>query len=115
MKTMFRAIVALLLVGGWTLAAASLHIVRAPGRVIIVPKDHLSFHEIYIDTQTWTMNDVSTHPIVVKRLMERGKTDALQHVAPDASSEKLAQKLHDAIDNAPPSTQQAALSVRLER
>ena len=95
MKAFFRLLVFLLLVGGWGLSAAALHIVQAPGRVIIVPKDHLSFSEIYVDTRNWTMDDVANHPTVVKRLLERGKADALQHVAPDTSGEKLVRSLQD--------------------
>ena len=115
MKNIFRFLTLLLLVGGWALAASSLHVVNAPGRVIVVPKDHLSFNEIYVDTREWKMEDVSAHPVVVKRLIERGKADALQHVASDVSGDKLVQKLWSAVNNAPPATQVSAMSIRLER
>ena len=115
MKSIFRFVTVMLLLGGWALAASALHIVNAPGRLIVVPKDHLSFNEIYVDTRAWKIEDVTAHPIVVKRLIERGKADALQHVATDVSGEKLVEKLLSAANNAPPSTQQSALSIRLER
>ena len=67
MKSMLRLLVALLLVGGWSLAALALHVIIAPGagggslpvRIIVLPKDHLGVAETYVDTQHWTIDDVS--------------------------------------------------------
>lgn len=115
MKSIFRFGTMLLLLGGWTLAAAALHVVNAPGRLIVVPKDHLSFDETYVDTRAWKIEDVSKHPAIVKRLLAREKADALQHVATDATGRKLVEKLREAVNEAPPATQTAALSIRFER
>lgn len=81
--------------GGWTLAAASLHVVRAPGsmcrgliptRLQIIPKNSLSFKETWIDTTKWTSADVAAHPVFVDRLQEANKMelikDAMQKPAP---------------------------------
>jgi len=61
MKKFFRLLVALLLIGGWSLAALSLHAIVAPGspaRVILVPKNHLGIADTYVDTRHWTVGDV---------------------------------------------------------
>jgi hypothetical protein len=102
MKNMFRLIVLLLLVGGWTVAAAALHIVRAEDkRVIVIPKQKLSFSDTFLDTRKWTMDDVATHPTVVNRLIQNGKADALQHVAPQAQGDDLTNELKNAITRGP--------------
>lgn len=98
MKTMFRFVVLLLLLAGWSLAALSLHVVRTPGEipVTIVTKDKLGVQDIYVDTTKWTMDDVPKHPDVVERLLESGKADALKHVV-DPDGGDVAQQLADAL------------------
>jgi hypothetical protein len=101
MKTLFRAVVLLLLVVGWGLAALSLHVVRTPGEipVTIVTKEKLSVNDIYVDTTTWTMDDVPRHSDVVERLLASGKADALKHVV-DPHGGDVAQQLGDALGRA---------------
>lgn len=98
MKTMFRFVVLLLLLAGWSVAALSLHVVRTPGEipVTIVTKDKLGVQDIYVDTTKWTMDDVPKHPDVVERLLESGKADALKHVV-DPDGGDVAQQLADAL------------------
>jgi hypothetical protein len=101
MKKIFRLLVTLLLIGGWTLAALAVHIVVAqgnPGRVIIVPKNQLGYRETYVDTRAWTIGDVTNHPQVTERLIQTGKTDALAQLAP--KGEDLNAVLNDAIAKA---------------
>ena len=73
--------------GGWTLAAASLHIVRAPGsmcwgyiptNIQIVPKNALSFKETWVDTTKWSSADVANHPVFVDRLHQANKMELVQ-------------------------------------
>jgi hypothetical protein len=68
--------------GGWALAAASLHVVRAPGKMIydyvplnvqFVTKNTLSFHDTWVDTTKWTEADVAAHPSFKNRLEQAGK------------------------------------------
>ena len=55
--------------GGWTLAAASLHVVHAPGSMLwnkvpynvrVVPKSNLNFKDTFVDTTKWTVADLDT-------------------------------------------------------
>ena len=123
MKSMLRLLVALLLVGGWSLAALALHVIIAPGagggslpvRIIVLPKDHLGVAETYVDTQHWTIDDVSNHPVVAKRLLAAGKADALQHVVkPDPAGADLQSALADAIARGPqtPTSAPAVIETR---
>ena len=64
MKSMFRLLVALLLVGGWSAAAMALHVIITPGaggtlpvRIILLPKDHIAITDTYVDTRHWTLDD----------------------------------------------------------
>ena len=99
MKNIFRLLVVVLLLGGWSLAALSLHVIVAPGspgRVIFVPKNQLGIKETYVDTRHWTVGDVAQHPQVVQRLLATGKTDALAHLA--NPGEDLVAILNDAVE-----------------
>jgi hypothetical protein len=86
MKNAFRLLVATLLISGWLLAAASLHVIVAPGnagssapRVVVLPKDRLGVGDTYVDTRGWSIDDVANHPAVAKRLLATGKADVLAH------------------------------------
>lgn len=89
--------------GGWALAAASLHVVRAPGsmcrgliptRVQIIPKNTLTFHDTWIDTTKWNAADVAAHPVFVDRLQQADKLDlvkaAMQKPAPSEAQASAA-------------------------
>lgn len=86
MKTLFRIFVLLLLLGGWALAAASLHLVRTTGPVpwvgnlILMPKDHLGYRETYADARNWTPADLASHPAIINRLQELRRTDVLDRI-----------------------------------
>lgn len=75
--------------GGWALAAASLHVVRAPGEmgcakvrvpfnVQLVPKNSLTFKDTYLDTRKWTAADVASHPAFVDRLHQANKLELVK-------------------------------------
>ena len=73
--------------GGWALAAASLHVVRAPGtmawgyipvKVQLVPKNNLTFRETYVDTTKWSVADVTNHPTFIDRLQQANKIDLVK-------------------------------------
>jgi hypothetical protein len=116
MKKIFRLLVVVLLLGGWTLAAFALHVVVAPGkpgRVIFVPKNQLGIKDTYVDTRNWTIGDVANHPAVTQRLLETGKADALTQVA--KPGDDLVSVLNDAITNGAPTTQPAASGAHASR
>ena len=68
------------LLSGWGLAISAIHVVRLPGRVLIVPKDHLSLRSTLVDTTGWTSSDLPVHRAVVARLVSLGHTGELSHV-----------------------------------
>jgi hypothetical protein len=68
--------------GGWVLAASSLHVVRAPGKMVfdyvpfnvqVVTKNTLSFRDTWVDTTKWTEADVAARPAFKNRLEQAGK------------------------------------------
>ena len=78
--------------GGWALAAASLHVVRAPSthkycpvNLQVVTKERLSYKDTWVDVTRWTAADVSAHPEVVARLEEAGKLKLLDHASTTVS------------------------------
>lgn len=112
MKRFFRLVVCLLLIGGWTLSAASLHVVRTPAKVMVFPKDRVNFRDTYVDTRDWTLDSVSQHPAVSARILQRGHADLLSHVVADPSRGDLIAQLTQAIahpQSAPPATQPAVM------
>src|SRR5436190_4389451 len=105
MKRILRLIVAVVLVAGWMLAASSLHVVRTAGSPIMIPKDRLALRDTYVDVRNWTLDDVSNHPGVVKRLIATGKVDALAGtVKTSAGKDDLVAQLNTAIAKAPSTT-----------
>ncbi len=80
MKTMFRMVFCLLLLTGWGLAALSLHVVRTPTAIGLIPKNRLGIIDTYVDTRHWTMADAAEHPLVVQRVVDTGQSDLLRHI-----------------------------------
>ena len=73
--------------GGWALAAASLHVVRAPGKMFhdyvplnvqLVTKNNLTFKDTWVDTTKWSAADVAGHPAVVERLNQTNRLDLVK-------------------------------------
>jgi hypothetical protein len=102
MKTTFRLIVAILLLAGWGLAASAMHVIRTAGAPIIIPKDRLAIRDTYVDVRNWTLDDVTQHPSVCRRLIATGKVDALAGAVKSSSGAgDLVAQLNAAISNAP--------------
>ena len=108
MKPLFRLFVTVLLLAGWGLAAASLHLVRVPGTFTLVTKDEIGIKDTYVDTTQWTLAQAAEHPGVVRRLLATGKTDLLAHVDNGETGDPLRLKLMDALDGQLPATAPAA-------
>jgi hypothetical protein len=115
MRHLFRFIVFVLLVGGWSLAAASLYVVRTTGqKVVVIPKDHISFKDTYVDTRAWTLDNVRQHPAVVKRMIAEGKADLLANTV-DPSRGDVQAQLTEAIEQpaaTSPAAQNAAKKIK---
>ena len=72
MKKLIKfVLVVALMFGGWTLAAASLHLVRAPGtmafgyipfKVQLITKNAITFRDTYVDTTKWSVADAQAAP-----------------------------------------------------
>ena len=112
-KTTFRLIVALLLVGGWGLAASALHVIWTGEKAIVLPKDRIGIRDTYVNTSSWTADDVSNHPAVSKRLVAAGYADTLAHSFKAANHDELVAQIDAAIQRGP-TTQPADLQAKVE-
>ena len=96
MKTLFRLIVLVLLLAGWSLAALSLHVVRAAGdRIVLIPKQRLSLTDTYVDARAWTIGSVADHDALVERIIQSGKAEQFAYVVADPKGD-VARQLDDA-------------------
>lgn len=103
MKSAFRFIVFLLLIVGWGLATLSLHVVRTPDDIpfTLITKERFGLTDTYVDTRNWTLDDVSKHPLLVRKLIDLKKEDVLKHVIKDERGGTLAVQLNAALQRAP--------------
>jgi len=90
MKTFFRLFVFVLLLAGWTLAAGSLHVVRTPEKLIVIPKNRIHYKETYVDVTRWTSDDLSTHTGIVDRLRQTGKSSVVDRIEAIPSTQPAA-------------------------
>jgi hypothetical protein len=96
MKTMFRLVFCGLLLAGWGLAGLSLHIVRTPTAIGLIPKSRLGIIDTYVDTRKWKMSDVAEHPLVVQRVLDSGQAELLGHITGEKGRD-LEGRLADAL------------------
>ena len=75
-----------LLLAGWTLAAGSLHVVRTNNKVIVIPKNRIHYKDTYVDVTRWTSDDLATHPAIVERLRQTGKSEVVDRIEEIPSS-----------------------------
>ncbi|MBC7782764.1 MAG: hypothetical protein H7144_02910 [Burkholderiales bacterium] len=81
MLSTLKTILIVILLAGWAVAIASLHVVRTPDAVIgVIPKNRLGFADSYVDVRTWTAADAAAHPDLLRRLIATDKTHWLKHV-----------------------------------
>src|SRR5438270_10161635 len=100
MKKLIKMVSLLVLASGWAVSAASLHLVIAPGRAVVVPKDRLNFRETIVDARHWSLADATGHPGVVNRLIETHHADVLGHVTKAADYDDLVAQLSAAAADA---------------
>jgi hypothetical protein len=103
MKKVIRLFVALLVLGGWSLAASALHVIYTGSSVIVIPKNRLGVTDTYVNVSNWTADDVTNHPLVAKRLIATGKADALAGAFKAKSSDDLIEQINEAASRAPTS------------
>ena len=106
MKSIVRFACLLLILSGWIVAGLCLHVVRTPdpdnpqqSKLLVVPKDRWGVNDTYVDARSWTMEDVRSHPMLVRRLLDAGKADQLKYLADPKSKKDIATQLNDALSN----------------
>jgi hypothetical protein len=101
MKTLFRLTVLGLLVGGWAVAASTLHVVRNGDRVNVLTKEKLGIRDTYVNAANWSANDVAAHPIIAKRLIATGKADVLSKSFESKTGDELVKQIDEALTRGP--------------
>jgi hypothetical protein len=101
-KSLFRLVQLSLLLSGWGLAALSLHVVRTPDKIGLIPKERLGITDTYVDARTWTLSDLSSHSALIQRVLEADKADLFRYLADPAKGD-VAGQLSGAIQQAPAS------------
>jgi hypothetical protein len=99
-KSLFRLVQLSLLLSGWGLAALSLHVVRTPDKIGLIPKERLGVTDTYVDARTWTLSDLSSHTALIQRVLEANKADLFRYLADPAKGD-VAGQLSSAIQQAP--------------
>lgn len=79
-RGVLRVVFWTLLVGGWGLALASVYVVRVPGRVMLIPKDRLTWSSTVVDTTGWSAGDLQSNRDVVARMIALGHSRHLSHL-----------------------------------
>ena len=102
MKKLFRLIVTLLLVGGWSLAAGALHVINTGSAVVVLPKDRLGIRDTYVNIAGWTVDDVGNHPLIASRLLSTGKVETLAPIY-QKTGDELVKEVQDTIAKGPTS------------
>ena len=102
MKTLFRLLIVILFLGGWALAALSLHVVLAKEeQIVLIPKQRLSLSDTYVDARAWTLEEAVNHPSLVRRIVQSGKAPIFSYVVGDDHRDDAAAALEEAVKNAP--------------
>jgi hypothetical protein len=90
-RTIFRFAFFALVMGGWGLAALSLHVVRTPEKIGLIPKERLGFTDTYVDARAWKLSDLSQHPDLVKRVLEADKADLFKYLTDPSKGDVTSQ------------------------
>jgi hypothetical protein len=94
-KFIFRTIYFSLVLGGWSLAALSLHVVRTPDKIGLIPKQRLGFTDTYVDARKWTLSDLPAHAALVERVIQANKAELFSYMTDH--SRDAAEQLNSAI------------------
>lgn len=101
-RGVLRVVFWTLLVGGWGLALASVYVVRVPGRVMLIPKDRLTWSSTVVDTTGWSAEDLQSNREVVARMVSLGHARQLAHLLDPNSPLDPSSQLIQAITQAVP-------------
>lgn len=100
-RTLFRLTLWSFFLGGWALAALSMHVVRTPSKVGLIPKDHLGFTDTFVDARTWTIADLPAHPDLVKRVLEADRAELFGYLTDPNRGDAASQIAQVMEQNAP--------------
>jgi hypothetical protein len=107
-KLLFRLTLLSVLLSGWGMAALSLHVVRTPDRIGLIPKQRLGITDTYVDARKWTLSDLPAHAQLVQRVLQANKAELFGYLT-DPNHGDAADQLNAAIRGAP--TQESSTSV----
>jgi hypothetical protein len=99
-KLIFRFACVGILFSGWGIAALSLHVVRTPDRIGLIPKQRLGITDTYVDARKWTMSDLPAHAELVQRVLQANKAELFGYLT-DPHHGDAADQLNAAIQGAP--------------
>jgi len=99
-RMLFRSACYSFVLFGWTLAALSLHVVRTPGRIGLIPKQRLGFTDTFVDARKWTLADLPAHAQLVQRVLQADKAELFEYLI-DPSKGDAADQLNAAIEGSP--------------
>jgi hypothetical protein len=99
-KLIFRLTSLCVLLSGWGMAALSLHVVRTPDRIGLIPKQRLGITDTYVDARKWTMSDLPSHAELVQRVLQANKAELFGYLT-DPHRGDAADQLNAAIRGAP--------------
>ena len=109
-RMIFRGVYLSLVLGGWCLAALSLHVVRTPDKIGLIPKQRLGFTDTYVDARKWTLSDLPAHAALVERVLQANKAELLGYLT-DKSRGDPADQLNSAIGGASSSRRSNSASI----
>jgi hypothetical protein len=101
LKFLFRLSVLVLFIAGWAVAASALHIVWNGDKLAVVGKDRLGVRDTFVNSATWSADDVAAHPMLAKRLIATGKADLLNKSFESKTGDELVKQIEEAIARGP--------------
>jgi hypothetical protein len=109
-RTFFRLVWLSVLLGGWGMAALSLHVVRTPDKIGLIPKQRLGFTDTYVDARSWTLSDLPGHAELVQRVLQADKAELFGYMT-DPNKGDVADQLNAAIQGAQPRQNQPSTNI----
>jgi hypothetical protein len=102
MKKAFRIIVAMLLIGGWGLAASALHVVWTGSMPVVIPKNRVGVRDTYVNVAKWKApEDVQNHAEVAQRLLATNRENLIAHVFNAPDHDTLVAQIQDCVAKGP--------------
>ena len=115
LRNTFRLFVTLMLLGGWALAASALHVVWTGNKAIVIPKNRIGVRETYVNTSTWSADDVTNHPALVKRLVATGHAEAVAAAFKTGDATDLATQIDAALAKGPTTRPADAVGDKIDK